>query len=528
MNAVELKLHEYKYFPYELRLAELEVRRILGEQPHRQNGSLHVRTAATPSPRTLERLTYFQRASVEGGFGIVPQQARLEASATARKDPARLRRQQTRYSAHGFHEYRGKFNPQMVRAVTNILGLDVGSRLWDPFCGSGTVLLEAHHQGLHALGTDLNPLAVTIANAKLAAVRADPSDLATTVATVTDLVTARAQWMQEGVPNNRVLDAALGRHWIERLPCSEYLTDWFPTPVLAQLLTILEVINEVVPQHLSEVVRVIFSDIVRGVSWQDPADLRIRRRKGPAPNYFAVEAFLRALRSRVSAVIAAKEHTSDYGGWQWASLGDSSNKASLAGDTQMFLEEGVTCVLSSPPYATALPYVDTQRLSMALLGLATVQEIRQLDTALVGSREISVRNRHSIEQSIQDNKDNLADEVWSLCKSLRETCDPNHDGFRRQNTPSLVYRYFAGMTRAMATAREHLQSGGWLAFIVGPNHASLGGVKFLIDTPHLLSATGSHVGLRLYQMHELDAYSRFGLHSKNSIRQESLLVMQRP
>ncbi|MGE2835807.1 DNA methyltransferase [Mycobacterium sp. SMC-4] len=44
-----------------------------------------------------------------------------------------------------------------------------GDRVYDPFCGSGTVLLEAQSQGRIATGTDLNPYAVLLSEAKVAA-----------------------------------------------------------------------------------------------------------------------------------------------------------------------------------------------------------------------------------------------------------------------------------------------------------------------------------------------------------------------
>ena len=301
-----------------------------------------------------------------------------------------------------------------------------------------------------------------------------------------------------------------------------------PLPVLAQLLSILDSIDEVAPPHLRDVFRVVLSDTLREVSWQDPGDLRIRRRRNPAPNYPASEAFINALHSRVDAVLAAQRHISPYRRWQSAFLGDSGEFSSLDRTARGFLEEGVSFVLSSPPYATALPYIDTQRLSIALFGLATVQEIRQLDGALVGSREISTRERRALEESIEDNRANVAEEVWALCKALKEAYDPGRDGFRRQNTPAVIYRYFAGMTRVMEMAERCLRKRGWLAFIVGPSRTSLGGVKFLIDTPALLAATGSHVGLQFCEMYELDAYSRYDVHSRNSIREERLLVMRRP
>ncbi len=527
MTRVEFKFHDYRYFPYEQRLAALEVERLLGTEPERLNGSLHVEAGGQIDPHALKRLTYFRDVVVAGEGSLTPHQAQLEASATRHGNPGQLTRQHTRYSAHGLHEYRGKFNPQMVRAVANLLGLSVGDRIWDPFCGSGTVLLEARHQGFDAVGVDLNPLAVDITNAKLSAIWADPRLLETAAYRVVERVQSRGKKITEGTPENRTIEETVGQGWLERFPCPEYLLSWFPIPVLAQLVVILESIDEVAPPSLRDVFRIVMSDILRAVSWQDPGDLRVRRRKNPAPNYPATEVFVSALRSRVDTVLAAQKHISTRLGWQSAFLGDSGDVNSLNKSARGFLEDGVRCILSSPPYATALPYIDTHRLSIALFGMATVQEIRHLDSSLVGSRELQTRERLSLEEAIENNGLGVAEEVWQLCKTLKKAYDPSSDGFRRRNTPAVVYRYFSGMTRMMGIAEKYLTKGGWLAFIVGPNRTSLGGVKHFIDTPALLAATGTHVGLELRDMYELNAYSRYDVHSRNSIRDERLLVMQR-
>jgi site-specific DNA-methyltransferase (cytosine-N4-specific) len=303
---------------------------------------------------------------------------------------------------------------------------------------------------------------------------------------------------------------------------------WFPIPVLAQFRIILDSIDEVVPVYLRSVFRMILSDIARGVSWQDPGDLRIRRRSNPESNYPAIDIFLATLQSRVAAIGAARRHVFPHRGWQRAFEGNSCDIQTLKRRAREFLDEGIDCVLSSPPYATALPYIDTQRLSIALLGLATIQEIRGLDAALVGSREVSIRERRALEEAIDENQADLSAEVWNLCKALVEAYDSEVDGFRRQNTPAVVYRYFAGMKQAMTSARKYLRNGGWLAFIVGPNRTTLGGETFVIDTPALLAATGEHIGLQVVEIHELNTYSRYDVHSRNSIRKERLLVMKRP
>src|SRR5438034_11237310 len=117
----------YWYFTYERRLAEREVESLLRSQPLPVAHGLQVTLPIFPK-RDIDRLTYFRAASLNGTVTVEPLQARLEASArlqSASKSAGprlSLARQSTRYSAHGLHEYRGKFNPQIVRAVLNLVG----------------------------------------------------------------------------------------------------------------------------------------------------------------------------------------------------------------------------------------------------------------------------------------------------------------------------------------------------------------------------------------------------------------------
>ncbi|MEM7606571.1 MAG: DNA methyltransferase [Myxococcota bacterium] len=65
---------------------------------------------------------------------------------------------------HGFHAYPARMHPAVARAC---ITLGTGSVL-DPFCGSGTVLVEARVAGRAAIGTDLNPLGVRLSATKTA------------------------------------------------------------------------------------------------------------------------------------------------------------------------------------------------------------------------------------------------------------------------------------------------------------------------------------------------------------------------
>jgi hypothetical protein len=73
----------------------------------------------------------------------------------------------TGYATHGLFPYRGKFHPQMVKALINIMGMKPGDTILDPMMGSGTVLIEACLMGIRSIGIDASPFCRFMAQAKL-------------------------------------------------------------------------------------------------------------------------------------------------------------------------------------------------------------------------------------------------------------------------------------------------------------------------------------------------------------------------
>jgi DNA modification methylase len=71
-----------------------------------------------------------------------------------------------REHVHGFHSYPARMHPFTARKLIEALSPKEGVVL-DPFCGSGTVVVEAALAGRRAFGSDLNPLAVEITRAKV-------------------------------------------------------------------------------------------------------------------------------------------------------------------------------------------------------------------------------------------------------------------------------------------------------------------------------------------------------------------------
>jgi DNA modification methylase len=65
---------------------------------------------------------------------------------------------------HGFHSYPARFHPALVRRLLD--GISPGATVLDPFCGSGTTLVEAALAGARGFGVDINPLAVELSRLK--------------------------------------------------------------------------------------------------------------------------------------------------------------------------------------------------------------------------------------------------------------------------------------------------------------------------------------------------------------------------
>jgi DNA methylase len=86
-------------------------------------------------------------------------EARAAGAAPAADDPERVH-------VHGFHTYPARMHPTTAARLVLAFSEGRGATVLDPFCGSGTVLVEAMIAGRRAVGVDLNPLAVRLARLK--------------------------------------------------------------------------------------------------------------------------------------------------------------------------------------------------------------------------------------------------------------------------------------------------------------------------------------------------------------------------
>jgi site-specific DNA-methyltransferase (cytosine-N4-specific) len=531
-----MKLHfywnDYKYFPYEHSLAQREIEVLFGREVSRHQHGLSVNISDNWLSRA-NRTTYFREVIAESGKSLIPIQALLEASANGQlkespsaysKSPS-LRRQSTRYSAHGLHEYRGKFNPQIVRAIGNILALKSGAWILDPFCGSGTTLLEATHNAWNAVGLDINPLGVAITQAKIAAAHIDPEELTAQSEKVIQGLGKRARGLQFDTAFTAKQMRRVGeKGWEDCLPCLDYLRSWFTDSVLVQLAAILTEIACVNSTDLQLIFRIMLSDILREVSLQDPGDLRIRLRKFPSENAPAIPLFLNVLTAQTKTILNSRRVLPNSTGRQVALCGDIRNSISMI---QKFnAGYRLDAAITSPPYVTALPYIDTQRLSLVALGLVDAAKLRILEKTLIGNREINRRERQELERAIESNADHLPKICLRLCQRLKLAFNESSDGFRRQNMPALTYQYCRDMSRMFHSVHQVVKGGAPFVLVVGRNKTRLGDQEFIIDTPKLLTSLAEQQGWEPQESVELDTYHRFDVHQVNSIRSETMLILK--
>jgi DNA modification methylase len=97
---------------------------------------------------------------------------------------------------HGFHSYPARFHPLLVRTLLGARAR-AGMIVCDPFCGSGTTLVETLLVGGRGVGSDLNPLALELARIKAlaptAAHRRLPDELTTYAQRIADESRARVK-----------------------------------------------------------------------------------------------------------------------------------------------------------------------------------------------------------------------------------------------------------------------------------------------------------------------------------------------
>ena len=516
-QAVMVRLYPpaYRMWVYEAELRAREIESLTG-------AAINVSLATKPVEIQLQqpalwqarRLT-FTRDLVIGGQQDEIQPTWQKVLENGDADPSK--RKDPKYVTHGLHPFKGKFYPQLAKSLLNISSAPVGARLFDPYCGSGTTLLEGMLNGFAAYGCDFNPLAAKITHAKTAILTVPRDIVDLSIRAILDRLSYR-----RGALPDTLEQFAMGTH--------EELLNWFPEPVLNKLNWLLAQVRLLGNQTLVDFFEVIISSLIREVSDQDPTDLRIRRRKEPLQDAPVLEMF----RERLEQQHRRLQKYWSVAGRQPSRLisptvtqGDSRQIETM--QTLGLDPDSVDCVVTSPPYATALPYIDTDRLSLlAIMGVPS-QVRSDLEQNLTGSREIRRRAKEEAETRLLDKAatDVLPSEVVTAIRRIYKANRSTEVGFRRANMSALLWRYFTDMRDNLTQVASVLKPGAKAFYVVGDSRTKAGGTWVQIETCRNIALIGEMIGLRHVDMINIDVTTENYKHIKNAITENQVIVFQK-
>lgn len=177
----------------------------------------------------------------------------------------------TGYLTHNIHPYPAKFIPQIPNQLIQELS-SVGDTVLDPFCGSGTTLLEALLLRRNVIGIDANPLACLIARAKTA--RLNDSEFSELEEFISKIQRAE-KLVNTGKSLFRKKDEYLA--YAKSFDKSD-LDFWFTKEVQQELAWIKMRMQDLKSAQSRDVAAAVFSAIIVNVSRQD-SDTRYTRRE---------------------------------------------------------------------------------------------------------------------------------------------------------------------------------------------------------------------------------------------------------
>lgn len=443
--------------------------------------------------------------------GITPEQ--LQAVLPFQQEIPLPNRRNLRYGPHGIHEYRGKFFPQLVRSLLNITGADPASIILDPMCGSGTTPTEAVLLGCHGIGLDLNPLSVLMSRAKCAILTVHPDEL------VKEFQSLKTKLLGQPANGSDRLP------WFEHLSLQDrnYLLGWFAPEVLAKLDPIAVQVKSVSHPACRLLFQIAISNIIRRVSWQKDDDLRVRKEIRADVNIDVMAEFLNELNRSVKTTLALLYENKDFQVGQATIIEGDARQATQALNDKLGVVE---VIITSPPYATALPYLDTDRLSLCYLGLLSRPQHRRRDYDMIGNREITERQRQIFWQEYQQRRTELPDDITRVIDLIDNLNRTTEVGFRRRNLAALLARYFLDMRQVFQTFPQLLKPNAPAFVVVGNNHTLAGGQRVEIETDKLLAQLGESVGLRLEELLSMEMLVSRDVFKKNASSAETILFFR--
>lgn len=408
---------------------------------------------------------------------------------------------------HGWYRFVLSFPPHLVRHYLHRLGVGTGQQVLDPFCGTGTVVVECKKLGIPSIGVEANPMAHFAGQVKVDW-SLDPDALRDHAEAVAR--TARDLLSVTGVHDQPCLQAAL--------PHGAALRDLLPD---ARALLLSESISPL-PLHKVLVLRdCIGPGDASPFSGHERLALARAAVQHASNLHFGPEVGIGPAK-RDAAVIAPWLDTvcGMAADLRAVSAARRTPAQMLHADARRLSDvlgpRSIDAVITSPPYPNEKDYTRATRLESVLLGfISTREELRALKRGLVRSNTRGVYRQDDDDRWVAGHPEiqRIAGAIEARRVELGKT-----SGFERQYA-RVTRLYFGGMARHLADLRPVLKPGARLAYVVGDQASFL---RVMIRTGELLAEIACSLG---YQREGIDLFrTRLATATREQLREEVVLL----
>ena len=431
------------------------------------------------------------------------------ASATrtsARSKPELNRLRPEDRAVHDWYRFVLSFPSHLVRDYLGVLGIDSTQRVLDPFCGTGTTLVECKKLGIPSVGIERNPVAEFASRTKLDW-SVDPDVLVSHA----ERVAAQAfeQFQDQGMDDLGV--APLFQANTPRIAELQMLpperqslllkNSISPLP-LHKTLLLLDMLeqqrDETVYHHERLALAAALVSEIGNLHFGPEVGVGRIQKDAPVigPWLDRVRTMGRDLATlRKQAATDATVHFAD------------SRRSE-----ELLEPSSIDAVITSPPYPNEKDYTRTTRLESVLLGFVRdKQDLRDMKQGLVRSNTRSVY-KADVDDALVAQHEGIQ-RIARLIEERRIE-QGKTSGFERQYA-RVTKLYFGGMVRHLAGLRSRLRPGARLAYVVGDQASYL---RVMIRTGQILGDLAQTLG---YELTAIDLFrTRIATASREYLREE--------
>lgn len=411
--------------------------------------------------------------------------------------------------AHNWYRFVLSFPPHLVREYLDRFEVGPSQLVLDPFCGTGTTLVECRKLGIPSIGVESNPVACFASRTKVNW-NVDPEGLLDHARLIAQLTSKKLEdgGISEGhdLPLFRGVRTGPGLRGlppeVSRLLLRNSISPLPLHKTLVLLDTLVEHRDERFAAHeqLALAKALIFG--IGNLHFGPEVGVGSAKEDAPVVSLWlsgvrAVADDLRNLSGRdaVQAVVHR---------------GDARQMATI-------LEpNSVDAVITSPPYPNEKDYTRTTRLESVLLGFVhNRDDLRSLKKNLVRSNTRGVYRSDGDDLLVADNEEvqRIAEAIERRRRALGKT-----SGFERLYA-RVTKLYFGGMAQHLLSLRGILRSGAHLAYVVGDQASYL---RVMIRTGRILADIAHSLG---YEVVGIDLFrTRLSTVTKEQLREEVVLL----